>query len=253
MKKSTTAAFAIVLSGFVAFALSALASDPLVTLSAVEFRFGTQAQGTSSSPQVLVLSNTGQVDLTIASIVLSGQNSGDFLHTTNCPAAPAVLPAATSCQIKLFFHPRSNGPELTATLTISDNASGSPRSVALVGTPSAAVPGITLSPASLGFASQPVATSSAPHAIVITNSGSVTLNLNSAITVAGTDSSDFRLQKSANSCPESSGQLAPRASCEIAVIFAPATAGGKSAQVVIIDDAAGSPQIVPLSGTAVAP
>jgi hypothetical protein len=235
------------------FAVSARASDPLVVLSATEFHFGTQAQGTSSSPQILTLANTGQADLVITSIELTGQNSGDFMHTSNCPASPAVLPAAKSCQIQLIFRPRSNGPELTATLTISDNASGSPRSVSLFGMPSAPVPGITISPANIAFGNQTVGANSAPHAIVITNSGSVILNLNSSITISGADPADFRLQKSANPCPESSGQLAPRASCEIAVVFAPASAGGKSAQLVIVDDAAGSPQAVPLSGTAVAP
>ena len=234
-------------------ASSATASDPLVVLSAHEFHFGTQAQGTSSSPQVLALANSGQADLIINSIELTGQNSGDFMHTSNCPMSPAVLPAAKSCQIQLVFRPRSSGPELTATLTISDNASGSPRSVSLFGTPSAPVPGITVAPATLAFGNQAVGTGSVAHPIVITNSGSVTLNLNAPITIAGPDATEFRLQKAANACPDGSGQILPRASCEVSVLFAPASAGGKSAQLVIVDDAAGSPQVVPLSGTAVAP
>jgi hypothetical protein len=236
----------------VVLAISAAASDPLVVLSAQEFHFGNQAQGTSSSPQVLTLANSGQADLIINSIELTGQNSGDFTHTSNCPMSPAVLPAAKSCQIQLVFRPRSSGPELTATLTISDNASGSPRSVSLFGTPSAPVPGITIAPATLAFGNQPVGTSSAAHPIVITNSGSVTLNLNAPITIAGPDATEFRLQRSANACPDGSGQIPPRASCEVSVLFAPVSAGGKSAQLVIVDDAAGSPQVVPLSGTAVA-
>jgi len=234
-------------------AISEAASDPLVVLSANEFHFGTQAQGTSSSPQVLTLANSGQADLIINSIELTGQNSGDFLQTSNCPMSPAVLPAGKSCQIQLVFRPRTSGPELTATLTISDNASGSPRSVSLFGTPSAPVPGITISPATLAFGNQPVGTSSAAHPILITNSGSVTLNLNAPITIVGTDATEFRVQRSANACPDGSGQIPPGASCEVSVIFAPMTAGGKSAQVAIVDDAAGSPQVVPLVGTAVAP
>lgn len=231
----------------------AAASDPLVTLSATELRFGTQAQDTTSPPQCLILTNTGQADLTVNSITLSGENSGDFSQTSDCPSTPAVLPAGRSCEIHLLFHPRSSGPELTATVTISDNASGSPRSVTLRGLPSPPVPGITLAPTSLAFGSQPLATASAAHSIRITNSGSATLNLTSAIGIGGADAGEFVLAKSGNTCPDGSGQLAPRASCEINVIFSPVSAGAKSAQLEIMDDAAGSPHVVSLSGTAVPP
>jgi hypothetical protein len=229
------------------------ASDPFVTLSATDVRFGNQAQNTSSTPQTLILSNTGQADLTISSISLSGQNSADFQQTTDCPTSPAVLAAGRSCEIHLIFHPHSSTTDLIATLTISDNASGSPRSVSLHGMPTAAVPGITLAPVSLSFDSQPVNSTSAAHPIMLTNSGSATLNLNSAITISGADANEFRLAKSANACPEDSGQLPPRASCQISVVFAPVTPGGKSAQIEITDDAAGSPHVVSLSATAVPP
>jgi hypothetical protein len=244
---------ALLVAGMVGLVVAAQASDPLVTLSAAELKFGTQAQGTSSTPQVIILSNSGQADLTINSITLSGENSGDFLETTTCPASPAVLAAGRSCEIRLVFHPRTNGTDLTATLNISDNAAGSPRSVGLSGTPTVSVPGITLTPANLTFGNQAIGGSSSGRAIVLTNSGSVTLNITSAITMSGPDAAEFRLQRSANACPENSGQLAPRASCEIGVIFAPASAGGKSAQVVIMDDAAGSPHVVTVSGFAVGP
>ncbi|MGA2418535.1 MAG: choice-of-anchor D domain-containing protein [Candidatus Acidiferrum sp.] len=229
------------------------ASDPLVTLSATELKFGTQALGTSSSPQMVVLTNIGQADLTVASITITGENAADFVETTNCPMSPAVLAAGASCAIRLIFHPRTSASELTATLTISDSASGSPRSVALLGTPSAAVPGVTLAPPSVGFGNQAIGSSSPVHAIVLTNSGSTILNINSAISISGGDAGEFRLQRTASACPESSGQVAARASCEIAVVFAPSTPGGKSAQIMIMDDAEGSPHVVTLSGTASAP
>ena len=243
----------IVLLGILQTSVPAHASDPLVTLSATELRFGTQALRTSSSPQIVVLTNIGQADLTITGITISGENGSDFVETSNCPMVPAVLAAGASCAIKLIFHPRTSATELTAALTISDNASGSPRSVALVGSPSPAVAGVTLAPSNVGFGNQTIGAASPLHTIVLTNSGSVVLNINSAIRLGGDDASDFRLQKSPNACPQDSGQLAPHASCEIGVDFAPSTAGGKNAQVVIEDDVAGSPHVVTLSGTAVAP
>jgi len=191
--------------------------------------------------------------LSIASIDITGENGADFVETTNCPMSPAVLAAGGSCAIRLIFHPRTSASELTATLTISDSASGSPRSVALRGTPSAAVPGVTLTPPSVGFGNQAIGSGSPVHAILLTNSGSAILNINSAISISGADAGEFRLQRAANACPESSGQLAVRASCEIAVVFAPSTPGAKSAQIVVMDDAAGSPHVATLSGTAIAP
>jgi len=250
----TPGALAVILTlGIVQCSVPAQASDPLVTLSATELKFGTQALGTSSSPQMIMVTNTGQADLTIASIEINGENSSDFAETTNCPMTPAVLAAGASCVVKLIFHPRTSATELTAALTISDNASGSPRNVALRGLPSAAVPGVTISPASIGFGTQAIGAVSPAHAVVLTNSGSAVLNINSAISLSGVDAGDFRLQRTASACPEGSAQLPARASCEIVVVFAPTMAGGKSAQVVIMDDAAGSPHVVTLNGTAVAP
>jgi hypothetical protein len=231
----------------------ALASDPLVTLSTTQLLFGTQAEGTGSSPQVVLLSNSGQADLSIISITLSGQNSGDFLETTTCPIAPAILSAGKSCEIRLIFHPHTTGTDLTATLTISDNASGSPRAVTLTGTPSAAVPGMTLTPEALNFGNQTVGSNSPVRVVTITNTGSSTLNITSGATLGGTDATEFKLQRGANACPEASGQVLPEASCTIAVIFAPLNVGGKSAQIVVRDDAAGTPHAISLSGMAVAP
>jgi hypothetical protein len=253
MNKRQCSSVVVFISGFLWIVVAVCASDPMVTLSVNELTFGTQAQGTSSTPQIVLLGNTGQADLTINSIALSGENSSDFVETTTCPAGPAVLAAGRSCEIRVVFHPRTSVTDLAATLNISDNAAGSPRTVALRGTPTPAVSGITLTPASITFGSQTVGASSSARIVLLTNSGSATLNVNSAISISGADANEFKLQKSANACPEASGQIAPRASCEIVVVFAPTNAGGKSAQVVIMDDAAGGPHVITLSGAAVGP
>ncbi len=253
MKERMYGAVLVFVFGYLGIAATARASDPMVTLSANELIFGTQAQGTSSTPQTIILSNTGQADLTINSVTLSGENSSDFVETSTCPAGAAVLAAGRSCEIRLVFHPKTSVTDLTATLNISDNAAGSPRTVALRGTPTPAVPGITLKPANITFANQAVGASSPARVVLLTNSGSTTLNVNSAISISGADANEFKLQKSENACPEASGQIAPRASCEITVVFAPTSPGGKSAQVVIVDDAAGGPHVITLSGAAVGP
>jgi hypothetical protein len=248
----TSALVLILIFKTMVFAPALRASDPMVTLSAADLKFGMQPQGTRSAPQTVVLSNIGQADLTIASITLSGENSGDFAESSDCPMLPEVLTPSRSCQLRLLFYPHTAVTDLTATVSISDNAPGNPHTITLHGTPAPAASGITLTPASLRFASQAVATVSAAHSVLIYNSGSVTLNIVSAASLSGSDHSEFRLQRTATACPDGSGQLAPKESCEFAVIFAPSTAGEKSAQIVIQDDAPGSPHVVTLSATAVA-
>jgi hypothetical protein len=56
-------------------------------------------------------------------------NSGDFTQTNTCGASVAV---GASCTINVTFTPTAAGPR-SGTLTINDNASGSPQTVALAG------------------------------------------------------------------------------------------------------------------------
>jgi HYDIN/CFA65/VesB family protein len=237
----------LLFAGASVVAAAAFANEPIVVLSANVLKFESQAQGTASSPQRVLVANTGTADLVISSISLSGENAADFLETHSCPTPPAAVPAGAHCEIQIIFKPRTSG-DLSASVDISDNGSGSPRSVTLGGRSSVPVPLVTLSPAVLTFGNQAIGTSSKVQMILLTNAGSAILNINTAIALAGSASPEFHLQKVNGACPDGTGQLAPGASCAIGVIFAPVTAGPKSAQVVVVDDAANSPQAVAMSG-----
>ena len=109
-------------------------SAPAVTLSATSLNFGTQTVGTKAN-QTLKITNSGTAPLTVSSVQLSGTNAADFSIVTNgCTAS--VAPAA-SCQLSLTFDPSAVGSR-TATLSITDNATGSPQTVSLTGTGSSA-------------------------------------------------------------------------------------------------------------------
>ena len=227
---------------------SSWAAEPLVTLSAMQINFPPLAQDTSSPPLQVVLANSGGADLTITSITITGLNSADFSETSTCPVNPAVLGAGGHCEIVLTCRPKVLGA-LSATLTIADSASGSPRSVAITGVSTTAAPMAAFAPGSVAFGNQAEGSSSAAHVVILTNSGSATLNINSAISITGAGSSEFHLQRTPNSCPEASGQLPAKASCEIAVVFSPATISSKNAQITVVSDAPGSPHNITLSGT----
>jgi hypothetical protein len=224
-------------------------AEPQITLSANQLNFPAQIQETASAQQLVVVTNSGQADLSITGITISGENIVDFAQTNNCPMAPGVLAPRVRCEIRVTFSPTVTGT-LSAAVNIADNASGSPQTVSLKGVSTTPGPVVSFAPASLAFGNQPQGTSSAALVIALTNAGSGTLNINSEISINGPAIGEFHIQTVKNNCPSGTFQLAPKASCYIGVVFAPATLGVKSAQILIVDDAPGSPHSIELSGTA---
>jgi hypothetical protein len=245
-QRSGALAALLVLAG----GISARAAEPLVAISANQLNFAAQPQRIASPAQTVTVTNNGAADLTISEIVVSGENSADFVEINNCPLAPATLAPQAFCELRVAFRPVAVG-ERIATVTISDNASGSPQTIALKGLATEAVPVVSFTPAGVSFGSQAIGTSSAPHVILLTNAGSAPLSITSAISIDGPARAEFRLARIATSCPDG-GELAPKAKCEIAVIFSPASEGSKNAQVTLLDNAAGNPHAVSLRGRGVA-
>jgi len=98
---------------------------PAVSLSPKGLEFGTQKVGTTSASQVVTLTNTGVVPLSIEGIA----TSGDFAQRNDCGGS---LAAGTSCTISVTFAPTAGGDQAGA-LTISDDAADSPQLVSLKG------------------------------------------------------------------------------------------------------------------------
>lgn len=230
----------------VAVSGTGVAPAPAATLSAPSIGFGNQNTGTTSPAQSVTLTNTGGAALTISSIGITGTNAGDFSQTTTCPISPSTLVAGGSCTISATFKPTSTGAR-SASISIADNASGAPHTVGLSGTGTA--PAVSLSPTSLTFSGQMVNTSSSARSVTLTNSGTGPLTVTS-ISVTGTNASDF---SQTNTCPSGSSTLAAGSTCSISVTFKPGATGSRSASISIADNAGGSPQTVPLSGTGTAP
>jgi hypothetical protein len=107
----------------------------------------------------------------------------------------------------------------------------------------AAAPAVTLTPSSLTFASQATGTTSAAQTITATNTGTTSLFFNNVNTSG--DSLDFTI--GTDDCIGTT--LPAGASCTISVTFSPTTTGTRTANVLYTDNAANSPQSVPLTGT----
>jgi hypothetical protein len=82
--------------------------------------------GTTSGTKAVTLTNSGNATLTGISIAASG----NFSETNTCGSS---LNAGKNCRIRVSFSPKSKG-SLAGSITIADNASGSPQTVALSGT-----------------------------------------------------------------------------------------------------------------------
>jgi hypothetical protein len=87
--------------------------------------FGTQTLSTTAPPQFVYLTNTGTGVLALTSITFSG----DFSGVNNCGTSVAV---GASCGLSVSFTPTVTGAR-SGTLSILDDASGSPHTVALSG------------------------------------------------------------------------------------------------------------------------
>jgi len=104
---------------------------PAVTLASAALSFGNQNDGTTTS-QSSVLRNSGAAPLTITSIAVTGASSSTFVESDNCVSASPLAVNAT-CTITVTFAPTTPGND-TATVAISDNATGSPQGITLSGT-----------------------------------------------------------------------------------------------------------------------
>src|SRR3989454_2141974 len=96
--------------------------------------FGSQRISRHSPAQTVSRSNIGTATLSITSIALAGLNPGDFAIAagTTCTNGATVV-AGASCLVNLTFTPTAASAR-TATVTITDDAPGSPQSVSLAGT-----------------------------------------------------------------------------------------------------------------------
>jgi len=106
--------------------------------------------------------------------------------------------------------------------------------------PTTSAPAVAMAPFSLQFGSQIVATTSAPQTTVLRNMGSAALTITSKTVGADFGETD--------DCGTS---VAAASFCTFTVTFTPTGTGTFSENLTIVDDAAGSPHFVTLTGTGI--
>ena len=196
--------------------------------------FAGVAIGSSSSPQSVTLTNTGNAPLTITSIV----TSGDFSQENTCGNS---VGAGSSCSINVTFTPTAVWSR-SGTVVISDNVAGSPQQVILLAGMGNSGAKASLSASSLTFANQTIGTTGAAQSVELTNTGSTELNINSIVATG-----DFA---QTNTCGSS---LSAGTNCTITVTFTPSYVNKRTGYITVNDTDPTFLQSVSLSGQGTKP
>lgn len=105
-------------------------TEPSVMFSSTSLTFSSQQVGSSSAAQSVTLTNSGDATLMISGISITGTDAGDFTQMNTCGSS---LNASANCTISVTFKPTAAGSR-TASVSVADNATGSPQTVSLTGT-----------------------------------------------------------------------------------------------------------------------
>ncbi len=119
------------LSASTTIQLTVTASGPVVSLNPTSLTWGKVLVGKTAAAKKVTVTNTGASTLDITNIA----TTGDFalFSFTSKQKCGSTLAAGKSCIVKVNFTPTQTGTR-TGSLNFTDNAGGSPQSVALSGT-----------------------------------------------------------------------------------------------------------------------
>ena len=226
-------------SGPVSMPLAAtgLALSRSIIFSGSELAFAGQPLGVPVDGTAII-ENTGTESVSVTGVSLAGTAAKDYAIVGNqCPHPPATLAPATECQVTVQFTPSALGTRL-ARLQVTDNAAGDPQSLPVVGFGINQAPALQIYPDLLIFAAEPLASSSQITISLETVSG-VPVTFSGA-QVVGANAADFT---AVNNCPATITSF-----CDVYVTFTPSVTGVREAELQIMDNASGSPQIIPLAG-----
>ncbi|MBN7771330.1 choice-of-anchor D domain-containing protein [Marinobacter daepoensis] len=214
---------------------------PRINVGVEELAFGNVQAGLPAT-QTVTISNTGNSDLGINSIAISGADSTVFTQTNSCNT---IAPSG-SCDVNVTFAPSTEGNR-NATLTIQSTDAETPSvDVALTGRGVLApVPEIGVNPESVNLG-RVLLGESANADVTVTNSGNAALQIDSVV-LEGANAADFT---QATNCTT----VAAGESCTVQLAFTAASVGVSNANLVIRSSDSENPEIqVPVTAEAYEP
>lgn len=176
---------------------------PVITFAPAQLSFAAQNVGSTSDPQTVTVTNTGNAVLQISSV----SASSGFAATDTC--ANTSLTVNASCTVTVTFSPTAAGAA-SGLVFVYGNVSGGYTALPLNGT-GRGLSRLALTPSSLVFPTTAVGATSAAQTVTATNSGTASATLGPPLA-----SPDFAV--TASTC---TGTLPAGSSCTIAIAFAP--------------------------------
>src|SRR6266478_320466 len=182
-----------------------------------------------SQPQTITLTNTGNSDLLVSSVLASG----GYKQTNNC----STLSSHQTCTVAVTFAP-GTVETINGAITINDNAPSSPQVVSLTGK---GIAHAVLSPGIVRFGTVAIGATSQPKAVMLTAAPNSSFSINQIST-----SGEYA---QTNNCPAT---LQDGQRCTIQVVFHPTANAPIHGALAVSTAAAGNvllPLSVALSGT----
>jgi hypothetical protein len=199
-------------------------------------------QSTTSPPLKVTISHSNNRRQQLPVVIESYSVTGDFAldrKTTDCGF---ILLPGSKCHVGVTFTPGGNGKSAGSLSVITNATKGLPINVALSG--SGQQGALSFRPAAVDFGTLRVK-KKAFALVTFKNNNPLPLTI-TGIDVTK-DTKEFVPLLAANGCIR---VLAPSSACTISVAFAPTRRGAHSTFLQVFDNAAGSPQMIKMSGVA---
>ena len=186
---------------------------PVISVDPVDPVFDAVEVG-GTDTQILSIVNSGDAELEIDSLRITGDDTGAFSVNSSC----VTISQSGNCDFQVVFEPGEVGTHTAALHIYSNDPYHTELTVSLEGrTPSAQ---ISIQADVIDFGSVPVG-NLATAQLVIENTGERQLNI-SSISIGGTNADLFR-------CGSSCGVISSGGLCTLDLTFIPGSAGQKSA------------------------
>jgi len=216
-----------------------------ISLDKPSIDFGSVKINTESASQGVVVKNVGSADLSVSSVYIDGNDSSEFeIKADSC--SNKTLPPNQTCNVSVVFKPSSAGSKQANLSIDSDDPNRPTAKVLLLGKGvDKDYPDISVDRSRIDFGVIKVGTESSVENINVSNKGSAGLSI-SEVKLEGSNPSSFIIKS--DGC--NGKTLTPSSSCQIGIVFKPASEGDLSAILKIVSNDPDTPEYsVTLSGT----
>jgi hypothetical protein len=202
-----------------------------------------------ASPAAQTVIQGGSVAYNVVTATTSGSSQSVSLGIANLPSgitasfSPATITSGSQSTLILTASSSVAAGIYNLILGGAGTSANDTFPISVTVTQAGTGPLLTLSPSILPFNSQAVGSVSAPETVSLMNNGSGQLKISSIALLAG---SDYALTLPSPAPPNILNPLVPY---NIQVAFEPTTTGTRNGEIIVYDNAPGSPHIISLTGT----